>query len=113
MQKPTIDEEVLKRFGLVSEREVATLLGVTVESLRNRPIDRLPAFFKEGRRRLFRRKPCATSSSATLSQPLDRVMDARRIDARVMLGEDLPVPWPDSSATWGIGMPASSRREIA
>lgn len=48
------ETDTLQRFGLVSEREVAALLGVTVPSLRNRPLDRLPAFFKEGRRRLFR-----------------------------------------------------------
>lgn len=47
-------QEVLQRFGLVSEQEVAALLGITVDSLRNRPLDRLPAFFKDGRRRLFK-----------------------------------------------------------
>jgi hypothetical protein len=47
-------EPALQRFGLVSEQEVAGLLGITVESLRNRPLSRLPAFFKSGRRRLFR-----------------------------------------------------------
>lgn len=47
-------EPALQRFGLVSEQEVAGLLGITVESLRNRPLDRIPAYFKSGRRRLFR-----------------------------------------------------------
>ena len=47
-------DSTLQRFGLVSEQEVASLLGITVESLRNRPLDRMPAFFKSGRRRLFR-----------------------------------------------------------
>jgi len=47
-------DSTLQRFGLVSEQEVANLLGITVESLRNRPLDRMPAFFKSGRRRLFR-----------------------------------------------------------
>lgn len=49
-QKP----DVLQRFGLVSEADLADLLGMTVESLRHRRIDQLPAFFKSGRRRLFR-----------------------------------------------------------
>lgn len=48
------DRELLKQFDLVSEDQVAALLGITVESLRNRPVDKLPAFFKSGRRRLFR-----------------------------------------------------------
>lgn len=48
------ESDTLQRFGLVSEQDVAILLGVTVESLRNRPLDRMPAFFKSGRRRLFR-----------------------------------------------------------
>lgn len=48
------ESETLKRFGLVSEAEVAVLLGITVASMRNRPLDKLPASFKSGRRRLFR-----------------------------------------------------------
>lgn len=48
------DTDVLQRFALVSEADVAALLGMTVESLRNRPLDQMPAFFKSGRRRLFR-----------------------------------------------------------
>ncbi len=48
------DSSVLQRFGLVSEQDVAALLGITVESLRNRPLERMPAFFKDGRRRLFK-----------------------------------------------------------
>ncbi len=47
-------QDTLQRFGLVSEQEVAALLGITVESLRNRSLEKLPAFFKSGRRRLFR-----------------------------------------------------------
>jgi hypothetical protein len=47
------ERELLERFGLVSEQQVADLLGVTVKSLKNRPADRLPAYFKSGRRRLF------------------------------------------------------------
>lgn len=47
-------QEVLQRFGLVSEQEVAALLGITVESMRHRPAEQLPASFKSGRRRLFR-----------------------------------------------------------
>lgn len=48
------EPDVLQRFGLVSEQDVAALLGMTVESLRNRPLEQLPAFFKSGRRRLFK-----------------------------------------------------------
>lgn len=46
--------EILKRFGLITEEDLAALLGITVPSLRNRPRDNLPAFTKVGRRRLFK-----------------------------------------------------------
>lgn len=47
-------DPTLQRFGLVTEAEVADLLGITVASLRHRPRDTLPASFKSGRRRLFK-----------------------------------------------------------
>lgn len=47
------DKELLDRFGLVTEESLATLLGITVPSLRNRPHDQLPEFTKRSRRRLF------------------------------------------------------------
>jgi len=47
------DRQLLDRFGPVSEQEVAGILGITVESLRNRPLNRKPAYFQSGRRRLF------------------------------------------------------------
>jgi hypothetical protein len=47
------ERELLDRFGLVSEQEVAALLGITVKALKNRPLDRKPAYFQSGRRRLF------------------------------------------------------------
>lgn len=47
------EKELLKHFGLVTEEQLATLLGITVPSLRNRPRDKLPEFRKNGRRRLF------------------------------------------------------------
>lgn len=47
------EKELLERFGLMTEEQLATLLGITVPSLRNRPRERLPEFRKEGRRKLF------------------------------------------------------------
>jgi hypothetical protein len=47
------EKELLERFGLVTEQALATILGVKVKTLKNRPADKLPKFRKEGRRRLF------------------------------------------------------------
>jgi len=46
--------ELLKHFGLITEEDLASLLGITVPSLRNRPRTNLPASVKTGRRRLFK-----------------------------------------------------------
>jgi hypothetical protein len=48
------EKDMLDKFDLVSEAALANLLGITVESLRNRPRGQLPEFFKSGRRRLYR-----------------------------------------------------------
>ena len=45
---------LLKRFGLITEEDLAALLGLTVRSLRNRRSADLPAFVKAGRRRLYK-----------------------------------------------------------
>lgn len=50
----TEPSELLKHFGLITEEDLAALLGITVPSLRNRARDNLPAFTKVGRRRLFK-----------------------------------------------------------
>lgn len=47
------DTELLERFGLITEDDLATLLGITVRTLKNRPRGALPEFVKRGRRRLF------------------------------------------------------------
>lgn len=46
--------QLLDRFGLIPEEELAKLLGVTVRTLQNRPRSNLPAFVKAGRRRLYK-----------------------------------------------------------
>lgn len=44
---------LLERFGLITEPDLAALLGVTVKTLKNRRRDDLPTFTKSGRQRLF------------------------------------------------------------
>ena len=46
--------QLLERFGLIPEEDLAKLLGVTVRTLQNRPRSNLPAFVKAGRRLLCR-----------------------------------------------------------
>jgi hypothetical protein len=46
--------QLLERFGLIPEEDLAKLLGVTVRTLQNRPRTNLPAFVKAGRRRLYK-----------------------------------------------------------
>ena len=53
MRERVSEERLLKHFGLMTERQVAALFGITVPSLRNRPADKLPDSRKVGRRRLF------------------------------------------------------------
>jgi hypothetical protein len=44
---------MLAEFGLISETDLATLLGVQVKTLRNRPFSNLPDFTTAGRERLY------------------------------------------------------------
>jgi hypothetical protein len=44
---------MLAEFGLMSETDLATLLGVTQKTLRNRPFTDLPDFTTAGRERLY------------------------------------------------------------
>lgn len=46
-------QDLLKHFGLVTEDQLANLLGVKPKTLKNRPRDKLPRFIKQGHRRLF------------------------------------------------------------
>lgn len=64
--------EILKRFGLITEEDLASLLGITVPSLRNRARDNLPAFTKVGRRRLF--KDDAVGVEVAVSHETDQLM---------------------------------------
>jgi hypothetical protein len=43
--------DLLERFGLIAEEDLACLLGISVKSLKNRPRSDLPEFVKAGRRR--------------------------------------------------------------
>lgn len=45
---------LLERFGLITEEDLATLLGCSVKTLRNRARADLPAYVKAGRRRLYK-----------------------------------------------------------
>lgn len=47
-------KNLMERLGLIPEEEFAALLGVSVKTLKNRPLTDLPAFVKAGRRRLFK-----------------------------------------------------------
>lgn len=47
-------KNLLERLGLIPEEDFAALLGVSVKTLKNRPLTDLPAFVKAGRRRLFK-----------------------------------------------------------
>ena len=51
----TSESDLLKAFDVVTEEQLATLLGVGVKAIKNRPADRLPAFKRDGTRgrRLF------------------------------------------------------------
>jgi hypothetical protein len=46
--------DLLERFGLITEEDLAALLGMTVKSLKNRPRSDLPTYVKAGRKRLFK-----------------------------------------------------------
>jgi hypothetical protein len=50
---------MLAEFGLMSETDLATLLGVQVKTLRNRPFSELPDFTTAGRERLYYRASVA------------------------------------------------------
>jgi len=50
----TEPQHLMERFGLITEDDLASLLGVTVKTLKNRPRRDLPAFVKAGRKRLFK-----------------------------------------------------------
>lgn len=50
----TEPKHLLERFNLITEEDLAALLGLTVRSLRNRRSADLPAFVKAGRRRLYK-----------------------------------------------------------
>jgi hypothetical protein len=52
-KRPTRGIEWLKEFGLVPEEDFAAMLGVSVKTLKNRPLSALPDFAKVGHRRLF------------------------------------------------------------
>jgi hypothetical protein len=45
--------ELLEKFGLITESDLATLWGVSVKTLRNKPLVDLPEFVNMGRARLF------------------------------------------------------------
>ena len=54
MPSPEVNiDEICKRFDLVTQEQLAALLGVELKTLRNRGDDDLPKYVSRGRRRLF------------------------------------------------------------
>jgi predicted DNA-binding transcriptional regulator AlpA len=47
-------QQLLERFGLITEHDLAAMLGVTRGTLKNRARSELPEFVKVGRARLFK-----------------------------------------------------------
>jgi hypothetical protein len=47
---------LLAQFDLMTEAQLAVLFGVTVKTLQNRPLAKLPSFSKVGNERLFSRE---------------------------------------------------------
>jgi predicted DNA-binding transcriptional regulator AlpA len=47
-------QQLLERFGLMTEHDLAAMLGVTRRTLKNRAYSELPEFVKVGRARLFK-----------------------------------------------------------
>jgi hypothetical protein len=56
--------DLLERFGLITEEDLAALLGISVGTLKNRPCSDLPEFVKAGRRRLFKEASVRTHLEA-------------------------------------------------
>lgn len=46
-------KDLLQRLGYIPEDELANLLGISVRTLKNRPLSNQPAYVKAGRRRLY------------------------------------------------------------
>lgn len=60
---------LLERFGLVTEDDLAALLGITVRTLKNRPRSNLPSYVKTGRRWLFVEKSVREYLERKSSEP--------------------------------------------
>jgi hypothetical protein len=71
-------ERLLAEFDLVIEQDVATLLGIDVKTLRNRPLAKQPKFSKVGRDRLYHKQALKAFLEATTrndgSPPLRRTI---------------------------------------
>ena len=53
-ERPVDPEPLLERYGLITEEHLAALIGIGVQSLRNRHRSQLPKSVKVGRRRFFK-----------------------------------------------------------
>ena len=60
---------LLERFGLITEEDLAALLGCSVKTLRNRARAELPAFVKAGRRRLYKEESVREFINRKTSEP--------------------------------------------
>lgn len=61
--------QLLERFGLIPEEDLAALLGVSVKTLKNRRRKNLPSFVKAGRKRLFHEKSVREYLDRKTSEP--------------------------------------------
>ena len=53
-------QQLLDRFGLITGQGLCAMLGITMKTLLNRPLDKLPPFKKVGQVRVFHIKDIAT-----------------------------------------------------
>jgi hypothetical protein len=67
---PLIDRErLLAEFGLITEKQLAVLLGVDIKTLKNRPRSELPVFSRTGRQRLFHKDAVQAYLAKTVPSP--------------------------------------------
>lgn len=54
-------QQLLERFGLVTEEDFAAMVGVTRGTLKNRPYSQLPEFVKVGHRSSSKKHQCEST----------------------------------------------------
>jgi hypothetical protein len=70
---------LLERFGLITEEDLAALLGCSVKTLKNRSRYDLPDYVRAGRRRLYKEESVrAYLEARTVPSLFDPVVNGRR-----------------------------------